>query len=425
MPSVLLRVKQEQREKDEAGIHQNPLETSFKSPDLPNVSDDKDISDDETEEDVNDIIDRSLSSKMSIVNRRENVKDLLDEINGLLNAEDPVEKEANTQTFKCGECGTDFKEREDAQIHIGEVHNVNDLLTELVKVFPGGQNNCLICDNEQTSDYERREHVLVHHPWPLLKALVDQAASENLVKPPNEQGKETLTSEDHTVSEELHAKEENNEIALRTWYFGKNNYSCKFSKHCKFSSLNRRTLKNHLEAAHFDMKVDKKRYSQHIANGRTKYECKICQKEVTHRRRSIREHLQNIHKLKIKVYTAKYETSRRANWDKTNMYQCKFTSNCKKSFANLNPAKKHLMKTHYNMKLEKRKYSQLISTEGKKYSCKICQTKLVHNHIHIKNHMKNQHQMNIDEYGAMYEPMSNEVQTEKTPLLLWPRRTQY
>ena len=97
------------------------------------------------------------------------------------------------------------------------------------------------------------------------------------------------------------------------------------------------------------------------------------------------------------------------------MNKCKFGSICNKSFANLLPAKKHLMKAQYNMKLEKRRYSQFISSEGGKYGCKICETKLVHARVHIGNHMKNQHQLKMDEYGEKYEmASSNKIQTRAT-----------
>ena len=56
----------------------------------------------------------------------------------------------------------------------------DQLLTELFLTFPGGDLSltCVGCGEECGSDYVKKEHILLSHPWPSLKAEVDETLSK-------------------------------------------------------------------------------------------------------------------------------------------------------------------------------------------------------------------------------------------------------
>ena len=54
------------------------------------------------------------------------------------------------------------------------------LLTEMFITFPGGalSATCVGCGKECSSDYEKKEHILLSHPWPSLRAEVEKTLAK-------------------------------------------------------------------------------------------------------------------------------------------------------------------------------------------------------------------------------------------------------
>jgi len=89
------------------------------------------------------------------------------------------ESKTTNSSPKCSECGMDFGEvsedtKDEVSIHIGEIHSEVELLTEFSKLFPGGSNKCGGCDLEVNGEYVQKEHIMLEHPWPMLKATVEE-----------------------------------------------------------------------------------------------------------------------------------------------------------------------------------------------------------------------------------------------------------
>ena len=53
-----------------------------------------------------------------------------------------------------------------------------DLQEEQVKLFHGGKNKCEECEAEVTGEYVQKEHIMLQHPWPVLKATVEKIVQE-------------------------------------------------------------------------------------------------------------------------------------------------------------------------------------------------------------------------------------------------------
>ena len=84
-------------------------------------------------------------------------------------------------SLNCFLCGTTFEDKDELKIHIGlqfgAVHMVEQLLTELFIPFTAGgalSAICVRCGEECRSDYEKKEHILLSHPWPFLRAEVEE-----------------------------------------------------------------------------------------------------------------------------------------------------------------------------------------------------------------------------------------------------------
>ena len=75
-------------------------------------------------------------------------------------------------SFKCTFCGTTSMGREEMRIHIGNVHLEKELMIAVVQLFPNEIVNCKACGQECGSGYERREHLMVNHPWSGLEVKV-------------------------------------------------------------------------------------------------------------------------------------------------------------------------------------------------------------------------------------------------------------
>ena len=149
---------------------------------------------------------------------------------------------------KCKVCGTSFMGSEDARIHIGEVHMEEELALELLTVFPGGIFNCKACGEDCGSEYEKKEHILVNHPWAKLKSLADgekgehvekESEKEKEIEPENvlkrakgEQNEKEEEAKKDTDIESVKSTDARDEdvaesACLEKWYHGIN-YFCKY-----------------------------------------------------------------------------------------------------------------------------------------------------------------------------------------------------
>jgi len=102
------------------------------------------------------------------------------------NYEDRMGADEDTTNFnidvcepKCIYCDTVFRDRTqdsevDVLVHLGEVHFEKDLFIEQRRIFSNGSNKCAECNDELNGDYIQREHILLEHPWSLLKSTVDE-----------------------------------------------------------------------------------------------------------------------------------------------------------------------------------------------------------------------------------------------------------
>ena len=79
------------------------------------------------------------------------------------------ENQMDENGIECEICGHTFRNSDEAGIHIGVVHLEDELLWKLIKFFPAGNLNCNACGEECGSEFEKKEHILLKHPWSTLK----------------------------------------------------------------------------------------------------------------------------------------------------------------------------------------------------------------------------------------------------------------
>jgi len=108
-----------------------------------------------------------------------------DHINDLsLDDEKDLSKHDGDQSVepRCIHCDTVFRDRtqeslEDILVHLGEVHFEVDLDTEHRRLFPHSSNICEECSCVINGDYVQKEHILLTHPWPVLKSTAEEILS--------------------------------------------------------------------------------------------------------------------------------------------------------------------------------------------------------------------------------------------------------
>ena len=80
---------------------------------------------------------------------------------------------------KCPTCFTEFL-TDELSIHIGEIHMEKDLADQLIEIFPDSLEGS-ICDkcgevfDESEYEYEKKEHILLKHPWVGLTELISKS----------------------------------------------------------------------------------------------------------------------------------------------------------------------------------------------------------------------------------------------------------
>ena len=132
--------------------------------------------------------------------------------------EEKVQKEEVTKTVeKCPKCSTEVLTEEMMSIHIGEIHMEQELADQLIKVFPDSLEGS-ICDKCDEifgdSEYEKKEHILLRHPWVGLTELISR--SKNSAELPAKEDNEVVIVLDHTETkgEEEKEEEEDNEVGF-------------------------------------------------------------------------------------------------------------------------------------------------------------------------------------------------------------------
>ena len=201
--------------------------------------------------------------------------------------------------FKCDECGLTFETNDCAKMHIGEVHMEDELMIEVTKLFPDTNFKCSQCEEESDSEYEKKEHVLLHHPWPQLLAVVNQDEEAHL-----KESEKCETDMPETVA----VGDKSSKVSSQTlkWHTGII-YSCNY---CKFE-FTRNIGKRHLETVH-NMTFLKGEFSKHITFEPKKYSCKVCRLKVGHSLSNIRQHVK-MHNLTLDQYETKYEIAPNEN----------------------------------------------------------------------------------------------------------------
>jgi len=119
---------------------------------------------------------------------------------------------------KCTHCDVRFRDFsletvEEITIHLGEAHFEMDLQVEQLRRFPRGLNKCEECDLEITSDYVQREHILLKHPWPLLKMTLEEIVSQGVQDVP-EEGQFSLKSMEEAAQSASNTGVDGNENGL-------------------------------------------------------------------------------------------------------------------------------------------------------------------------------------------------------------------
>ena len=88
-----------------------------------------------------------------------------------------VAKTDFSAVVKCPTCFTEFL-TDELSIHIGELHMEKELADQLIEIFPDSLEGS-ICDKcgevFDESEYEKKEHILLKHPWVGLTELISKS----------------------------------------------------------------------------------------------------------------------------------------------------------------------------------------------------------------------------------------------------------
>ena len=313
MPSMLVRLKQEVKENlkntsdSESDLSEAETETNFDmNAGHPRV-DEIVAGEEEAIQELNDQIDELISSQSSLM----------------------VKSADEGSNFKCAGCGTHFEERASLRVHIGEVHlEEEELEVQLSEAFPGGTFNCALCEEKCGSDYQMKEHIMLHHPWTSLEALVVESEKEgsqmefenNLeddkrnevyqTRPEKVVFKDMIAAEttfenwQDEINEKKRKNSSYNTNSDLKWACG-TTYSCNYCDNI----YNRIPLaRSHILKIH-KTKIERGDYPNHMSFESKKYTCKICHQQIEHNPDNIRAHTLNKHRMKIHKYAASYETT--------------------------------------------------------------------------------------------------------------------
>ena len=263
------------------------------------------------------------------------IQELNEQIDELISSQSSVMGKSADEgsNFNCAGCGTHFEERAILRVHIGEVHlGEEELEVQLSEAFPGGTFTCALCEEKCDSDYQMKEHIMLHHPWTSLEALVVESEKEgcqiefeaNLENDKSNEECETRPEKD--INRDMIATE----TTFDNWQYGikekkrKNGsyntnsdlkWACGTSYSCNYCDniYNRIPLaRSHILKIH-QTKIERGDYSNHMSFESKKYSCKICHQQIEHNPDNIRAHTLTKHRMKIHKYAASYETTGSSN----------------------------------------------------------------------------------------------------------------
>jgi len=103
------------------------------------------------------------------------IRDLVAEKDG----DDVVNGNLIKYNIKCPECDhncgpVNENSKDELLIHVGEIHGEPELLAEFKRAFVTGSNSCGYCGVDLCGEYVQQEHILLKHPWPMLKGTVEE-----------------------------------------------------------------------------------------------------------------------------------------------------------------------------------------------------------------------------------------------------------
>ena len=209
---------------------------------------------------------------------------------------------------KCSLCDFMFLSKEELRIHIGEVHLDKELEAQLVKIFPAGcEDKCDQCGQIVETEYVKKEHILVEHPW---TALVEQAShkkksDETLLEDYNEDEVffEDESSDEEEMTEKVNIeKKSESGTGRKKWYDG-TVYKC---NHCNRGHASRGGVKGHVKKKHGFLPGDD--LSNQFTKCGSPYTCKICGRSVDWTCGAINQHMNYNHRISLAKYGDEYET---------------------------------------------------------------------------------------------------------------------
>ena len=198
-------------------------------------------------------------------------------------------------------------------------------MVKLSNAFPGGTFICAHCEEKCDSDYQMKEHIMLHHTWISLEALVvesekegghiefakdDKSNEEYETRPDKDSYKEMLATEKSSKNwQKDKDKERKRKASSRyttesdlTWACG-TTYSCNYCD----KIYNRIPLaRSHILKIH-KTKMVRGDYPNHMSFESKKYSCQICHQQIEHNLDNIRTHTLKKHRMKIQKYAASYE----------------------------------------------------------------------------------------------------------------------
>merc|ERR1719222_479312 len=203
-----------------------------------------------------------------------------------------------------------FLSKDDLRIHIGEVHLDKELEVQLMKIFPtGAKDKCGQCGQTVETEYVKKEHILVEHPWKTLIELVSNKNKKKNVEAAQledynekEGFYEDEASDEEEMAEKANVKKSESGTERKRWYAG-TEYKC---NHCDRMHTSREGVKGHLKKMHGFLPRDD--LSSQFTSTSSLYTCKICGQSFKREYVNINNHMRLNHKISLAKYGNEYET---------------------------------------------------------------------------------------------------------------------
>ena len=243
-------------------------------------------------------------------------------------------EETDTAKFQCPKCSTTFEDvsqecQEDMRIHLGEAHIdfMEDEMSHMLdQVFPDETSKCEKCGKMFMVEYQKTEHLMIEHPWPMLIDFVEQIVGCSSNRQDHDTKNKGEGVEEHKnlegigndrYTKQVKGMEEMDPDNTPKWYNGIQ-YKC---NHCENILISNKHLKSHGKRNH-NVEVSGKFLRKHYSYKEKKYTCKICDTKVKHSGRNIKQHLLMTHNMSTTEYERKYESKtvmNSQNQNKTNI----------------------------------------------------------------------------------------------------------